>query len=75
MEINKNYQLNNLAIDEISNEAEKYLTSIKMEKKNLLRIRLIIEEMFLDWQSFLETKNESSIQSCRCGGSGDLWNR
>ena len=52
MEINKNYQLNNLAIDEISNEAEKYLTSIKMEKKNLLRIRLIIEEMLLDWQSF-----------------------
>ena len=62
MEINKNYKINNLAIDEISSETEKYLTSIKMEKKNLIRIRLIIEEMLLDWQSFFSEETVCQVK-------------
>ena len=44
------YQMNNQSIDEIAAETEKFLQEIKMEKRNILRIRLAVEDLLLEWQ-------------------------
>ena len=44
------YQINNHSIDEIAAETEKFLQEIKMEKRNILRIRLTVEDLLLEWQ-------------------------
>ena len=45
MKLNKKYQIDNVSIDEISNETVQFLNDIKMESKNQLRIRLLVEEI------------------------------
>lgn len=44
------YPLTNASVDEISEKVTLFLTELKTEQKNLLRLRLIIEEVLLDWQ-------------------------
>jgi len=51
MEWNVIRPLTNAAIDEISEKAEEFLAELKTESKNQLRIRLVLEEILLDWQS------------------------
>ena len=43
--------LTNEAIDDISAHAADFLTELKTEQKNLLRIRLVLEEVLLEWQA------------------------
>lgn len=50
MEANQKYQLTNAGIDAISEAVGAHLLRLKTEQKNLLRIRLLAEEMLLDWQ-------------------------
>lgn len=47
---NVQYPLTNASIDEISEQVVLFLTDLKTEPKNLLRIRLSVEELLLDWQ-------------------------
>ena len=62
MEINKKYILDNKTIDEISEETEKFLNDIKMEGKNLLRIRLLVEDLLLEWQEKFGREAECQIK-------------
>ncbi len=49
MEIRQEYPLSNESIDEISEKVNIYLTELHTEKKNQIRIRLLVEELLLDW--------------------------
>lgn len=62
MEINKKYILDNKTIDEISEETERFLNDIKMEGKNLLRIRLLVEDLLLEWQEKFGREAECQIK-------------
>ena len=62
MEINKTYLMDNMAIDEISEEIEKFLNGIKMEGKNCLRIRLLIEDLLLEWQEKFGRETECQLK-------------
>lgn len=44
------YALNPRAIDQISLQIEAFLTSLQMERSNILRIRLSLEEALLRWK-------------------------
>lgn len=50
MEENRRYQLTNVGVDEISEAVGAHLERLNTQKRNLLRIRLLAEEMLLDWQ-------------------------
>ena len=44
------YRLTAASIDEIAEKLDEYLTALKLENKNRLRIRLSLEEMLLKWR-------------------------
>lgn len=48
--ISKQYILNGASIDEISEKVEQFLGSIRLEKSNIIRIRLSLEEALLRWK-------------------------
>ncbi|MBQ2739724.1 MAG: cation:dicarboxylase symporter family transporter [Oscillibacter sp.] len=50
MELNQTYLLTNASVDQISEEAAVFLEHLHMERKNILRMRLLIEEILLEWQ-------------------------
>ena len=50
MESKTEYLLTNEAVDEISEQTSQFLGTLNTEPKNLLRIRLLVEEILLDWQ-------------------------
>lgn len=52
MEFNKEFTLSNSAVDEISEQVEIFLRELNTESKNLLRIRLMVEDILLDWQEY-----------------------
>ena len=51
MEFNQTYRLTNESVDEISEQIAQFLSEHKTEQKNLLRMRLLAEEILLDWQA------------------------
>lgn len=53
MEFKAEYPLTNASVDEISEKASAFLGELKTEPKNLLRIRLMLEELLLEWQEHL----------------------
>ena len=50
MEFKEEIRLSNESIDLISEKVTEFLEELKMERKNILRIRLLVEEILLDWQ-------------------------
>ena len=62
MEWNVIRPLTNAAIDEISGKAEEFLTDLNTDPKNLLRIRLILEEILLGWQSVFSSEAPCRIR-------------
>ena len=50
MEPARDYFLTNESVDEISETVSEFLKTLNTEPKNLLRIRLAIEEILLCWQ-------------------------
>ena len=50
MEFKEEIRLSNKAVDLISEKTSEFLKEIKIEQKNILRIRLLVEEILLDWQ-------------------------
>ena len=44
------YLLTNKSIDEISEQVAAFLEELNTERQNLLRLRLLVEELLLDWQ-------------------------
>ena len=58
MENNTEYLLTNESIDIISEQVSEFLSELNMEAKNRLRIRFLVEEILLDWQThFSEQAN------------------
>ena len=57
MEIKKNiqYRLTSEGIDLISGSISEYLTGISLNRKDVLRVRLIMEEILLQYQEFFGT--------------------
>ena len=50
MESRTEYLLTNEAVDEISEAISAFLVTLNTEPKNRLRIRLLVEELLLDWK-------------------------
>ena len=50
MEFKQEYLLNGESIDSISDHVNTFLEELKTERKNQLRIRLLVEDLLLDWQ-------------------------
>lgn len=50
MIVKLDFSLTNSSIDEFTEKAGEFLASLNTEKKNLLRIRLIVEDILLTWQ-------------------------
>lgn len=63
MEIKKNlqYRLTSEDIDLISGSISEYLTGISLNRKDVLRIRLIMEEILLQYQEFFGTDHVVSL--------------
>ena len=64
MEFNQNYRLTNQSVDEISEQISQFLSHHKTESKNLLRMRLLAEELLIDWQ---EHFSENAVCQLRMG--------
>lgn len=76
MDSQKEYGLTNNSIDEIAESVTAFLTELKTERKNLLRLRLLIEEILLDWQTHFFDQAEISVKmGKRWGGpiSRSIW--
>ena len=58
----KIYKLNGASIDEISDEMGAFLSSLKMEKANILRARLSIEEALLRWKDHFGEDREIRVE-------------
>ena len=58
----KSYLLTNASIDEISESVSAFLKTINTESKNLLRIRLTIEELLLYWQEHLSEETKCQVK-------------
>ena len=58
------YPLNSASVDAIAEQVEQYLSQLKMERRNRLRIRLSIEEILLKWQ---EAFGEEAVCTFRSG--------
>lgn len=50
MEFNQTYSLSNESIDQISEQTVAFLQSLNMDSKNILSLRLLVEELLLEWQ-------------------------
>ena len=56
------YKLTAEAIDEIAAAAESFLFSLKMERSNVLRIRLSLEEALLRWRDHFGEEKEIRVE-------------
>ena len=63
------YKLGYASVDEVSEKIEDFLTSLKAEKDNILRIRLSVEEALLRWIDHCEPGTEFRLET------GMQWNR
>ena len=63
------YKLGYASVDEVSEKIEDFLTSLKVEKNNILRIRLSVEEALLRWIDHCEPGTEFRLET------GMQWNR
>lgn len=61
VELNKSFALENISIDEISEYTVLFLQELNMEQKNQLRIRLLVEEILLDWQTRFGTSSDCHV--------------
>lgn len=61
MELNKSYSLENTSIDEVSEQTVLFLQELNMEHKNRLRIRLLVEEILLDWQEHFGAETDCRL--------------
>ena len=52
------YTLEPATVDEISEKIEQFLTSIDMERANVIRIKFAMEEALLRWMDRFGTGNE-----------------
>ena len=64
MEVLREYLLTNQAVDEASDQVAAFLEKLKTERKNLLRLKLLTEELLLDWQ---EHFSESAVFTLKMG--------
>ena len=66
MEKKNDYFLTNESIDEISENVSEFLTTLNTENKNLLRIRLMVEELLLCWQEHFSPEAKCQLKiGCR----------
>lgn len=63
------YKLGYASVDEVSEKIQDFLTSLKIEKDNILRIRLSVEEALLRWIDHCEPGTEFRLET------GMQWNR
>lgn len=62
MEPKQEYVLTNESVDEISERVSEFLTTLNMESKNLLLIRLTIEELLLCWQEHFSPQTKCQVK-------------
>ena len=62
MESKTEYLLTNEAVDEISEKTSEFLGTLNTESKNLLRIRLLVEEILLDWQEHFSEQAKCQVR-------------
>jgi len=62
MEYKAEYLLTNEAVDEISEKISEFLGTINTESKNILRIRLLVEELLLDWQNHFSEQAKCQVR-------------
>ena len=58
---NETYQLTNENIDRIAGRIAEYLTELDMERSNIVRIRLMMEEALLRWQDHFGPESEVRV--------------
>ena len=63
------YKLGYASVDEVSERIQEFLSSLKFEKNNILRIRLSVEEALLRWIDHCEPGTEFRLEI------GIQWNR
>lgn len=59
--INETYQLTNENIDRIAEQIAEYLKELDMERSNIVRIRLTMEEALLRWQEHFGTDSRVKV--------------
>lgn len=62
MEFQKIYPLTNESIDEIAEKVTVFMTELKTERKNMLQIRLVIEDFLLDWQAHFSVQTNVYVK-------------
>ena len=62
MEFQKEYILTNETVDEISEHVSTFLTKLKTERRNLLQLRLLIEDLLLDWQGHFSAEAQIRVK-------------
>ena len=62
MELQKDYVLTNESVDEISEKVTEFLTELKTERRNLLQIRLVLEDLLLDWQDHFSAETSITVK-------------
>ncbi len=68
MEFKTEIPLSNESIDLIAEKTTEFLDDIKLERKNILRIRLLVEELLLDWQEKFSEDTPCSVKMGRRWG-------
>ena len=63
------YMLDNASIDKASMRVQKFLSSLKIEKSSLLRVRLSVEEVLLRWAGHFPASTQFYLEM------GTHWNR
>ena len=61
MDSKRDYFLTNEAVDEISENVHKFLKTLNTEEKNLLLIRLMVEEILLCWQDHFSVQTACQV--------------
>lgn len=56
------YRLDDKTVDLIAKEINQFLTLLKMEEKDVLRLRLSVEEMLLNWQDRFGKEQEITLK-------------
>ena len=64
-----NYELDNASIDKASLRVQKFLSSLKVDKNSILRVRLSVEEVLLRWAEHFPAHTQFRLEL------GRHWNR
>jgi len=62
MESKTEYLLTNASVDEIAEKTSEFLGTLNTEPKNLLRLRLLVEEILLDWQEHFSEQAKCQVR-------------